>query len=158
MEIESDFYQYNLYFFIFRATQYMQRLAAMRMQNQAAPGMMGMPGGGAMYPAAGGFYMANPAATMQNQRAAQMMQAPASGMGAGGVGGAALMAAQGQMRGGGPVPTPRWNAGAMGAGFSNNTTFEQPNKLPKFRSNSSHLHVRWATGPVQPSCSWTSRS
>lgn len=50
------------------ASQYMQRLAAMRMQNQA-----GMPG--TMYaPAQGGFFMPNP---MQNQRAATaFMQTP----------------------------------------------------------------------------------
>jgi len=65
------------------ASQYMQRLAAMRMQNQA-----GMPG--TMYaPAQGGFFVPNP---MQNQRAATaFMQTPAAISGA-------------QMRG----AAPRW--------------------------------------------------
>lgn len=94
------------------ASQYMQRLASLRMQNQAA-GMMGMPANaGAMY--AGGYFMANPAAAaaaMQNQRA-QFMQAPATGMAA--VGGAPF--AQGQMRAG--AGAPRWATGGMGSGFN----------------------------------------
>jgi len=95
------------------ASQYMQRLAAMRMQNQAA-GMMGMPGNGGMYPS--GFYMPNPAAAaaaMQNRAAAQFMQASATGMG--GVGGAGALGGQGQMRGG--AGGPRWGANG-GGGFN----------------------------------------
>lgn len=90
------------------ASQYMQRLAAMRMQNQAA-GMMGMPGSGGMYPS--GFYMPNPAATaaMQNRAAAQFMQQASAATGMGGAGG------MGQMRGG--TGAPRWNAPG-GGGFN----------------------------------------
>jgi len=93
------------------ASQYMQRLAAMRMQNQAA-GVMGMPAAaGAMYT---GGYFVNPAtaAALQNQRAAQFMQAPAAGMSAA-VSGAPMP--QGQMRAGGGGP--RWATGPMGGGF-----------------------------------------
>jgi polyadenylate-binding protein len=76
------------------ASQYMQRLAAMRMQN---PTIGGMPG--TIYnPANGQFFMPG---GMQNQRAAAFMPAQA-------IGGA-------QVRG----AAPRWNTGMGGAaGFS----------------------------------------
>lgn len=70
------------------ASQYMQRLAAMRMQNPAA-----MPG--TMYnPTSGGFFVPS---TLQNQRAATFMPAPTAISGA-------------QVRG----TAPRWNYGATG--------------------------------------------
>lgn len=76
------------------ASQYMQRLAAMRMQNPA--GIGGMPG--TIYnPANGGFFVPT---GMQNQRAAAFLPAP--GIGA-------------QVRG----AAPRWNAGMGGAGAFN---------------------------------------
>lgn len=69
------------------ASQYMQRLAAMRMQNPT-----GMPG--TMYtPASGGFFVSS---AIQNQRAAFMPAAQIPGA---------------QMRG----SAPRWNA--IGGGF-----------------------------------------
>lgn len=76
------------------ASQYMQRLAAMRMQN---PGGIGMPG--TIYnPASGGFFVPS---GLQNQRTAQFMPTPAMG--------------GGQVRG----AAPRWNAGMGGTtGFS----------------------------------------
>lgn len=80
----------------------MQRLAAMRMQNQT-----GMATAGAMYPTAGSYFVPNPAAAtvaMQGQRsAAQFMQAPA---------GLASANAQGQMR------VPRWTSAQNAGGFS----------------------------------------
>uniref|UniRef100_A0A915CUI7 Polyadenylate-binding protein n=1 Tax=Ditylenchus dipsaci TaxID=166011 RepID=A0A915CUI7_9BILA len=79
------------------ASQYMQRLAAMRMQNPAGiGGIGGMP---VYNPANGGFFVPS---GLQNQRAATFLPAPAMG--------------GGQVRGAG---APRWNA-AMGgaAGFN----------------------------------------
>jgi len=83
------------------ASQYIQRLAAMRSQNMAAAGMSNTT---AMYaPATGGFYMPNPMQTQRNAAAAAFMQTQA-------MPGA-------QMRGG--PGAPRWSAAGMGnAGFS----------------------------------------
>jgi len=77
------------------ASQYMQRLAAMRMQNPA--GIGGMPGAAIYNPANGGFFVPS---GLQNQRTATFMPAPA-------IGGAVRGAA------------PRWNTGIGGAaGFN----------------------------------------
>lgn len=73
------------------ASQYMQRLAAMRMQNPAA-----IPG--TMYNPSNGFFVSS---TLQNQRAASFMPTPTAISGA-------------QVRG----TAPRWNYGAA-TGFSN---------------------------------------